>query len=71
MSSSLVNVDKEVFVAKRMSIAEVLERELSPAEDAVVVVSGPNGMADEARVEVARLGRKGYRVKLIEEAFSW
>jgi hypothetical protein len=71
LSSALAGVDKEIFVGKRMDIVEVLKRELSPKEDSVVLVSGPNGMADDARVAVSALGRRGYRVRLVEEAFSW
>ena len=68
---TLEGVDKEVFVGKRMDIGKVLEREFAKGEETTVVSSGPHGMADEVRIAVARLGREGYRVRLVEEAFSW
>ncbi|KAL9004309.1 MAG: hypothetical protein Q9188_002873 [Gyalolechia gomerana] len=74
MAPSLVGVEQETFVGKRMNIAEVLHRELSDvAITAVVLVSGPSEMADEVRCVLSELGRqsKGLKVKLLEEAFSW
>lgn len=71
LSTTLAQVDKQVFVGGRMDVASMLERELTKGEDAVVLSSGPHGMADDVRFAVAALGRKGYSVSLIEEAFSW
>jgi predicted ferric reductase len=71
---ALAGVDKELYIGKRMVVADVLEKELGGgSEDAVVVVSGPPGMADEARMAVNSLGRRNGKgsIKLIEESFSW
>ena len=74
IAPSLSGVERETYVGKRMNIAEVLHRELSDsATTAVVLVSGPSEMADEVRCITGELGRqkKGIKVKLVEEAFSW
>ncbi|KAL8733939.1 MAG: hypothetical protein Q9181_003390 [Wetmoreana brouardii] len=74
MAPSLVGVEQETYVGKRMNIAEVLPRALSDVTaTAVVLVSGPSEMADEVRCVVSELGRQkeGIKVKLVEEAFSW
>jgi hypothetical protein len=71
LEGTLAGVDKEVWVGKRMRVRSVLERELTKGESAVIVSSGPHGMADEVRIAVSELGRKGYAVRLVEEAFSW
>ncbi|KAL9009203.1 MAG: hypothetical protein Q9173_005751 [Seirophora scorigena] len=74
MAGPLQGVETETFVGKRMNIGEVLRKELSAGVgEAVVLVSGPSEMADEARCVVGELGRggKGMEVKLLEEAFSW
>lgn len=74
MAPSLSGVEQETFVGKRMDISKVLHEELSDsATSAVVLVSGPSEMADEARCVVCEIGRqaKGIKVKLVEEAFSW
>ncbi|KAL8718847.1 MAG: hypothetical protein Q9225_004073 [Loekoesia sp. 1 TL-2023] len=74
MAPSLGGVEQEIYVGKRMSIREVLYKELGDGgSTAVVLVSGPSGMADEVRCVISELGRqkKGVKVKLVEEAFSW
>lgn len=74
MAPSLSGVEQETFMGKRMDISKVLHKELSDsATSAVVLVSGPSEMADEARCVVCEIGRqtKGIKVKLVEEAFSW
>ena len=73
MAPSLSGVEQDIYVGKRMDIAEVLHRELGGgATTAVVLVSGPSEMADEVRCVVCGIGRqKGIKVKLLEEAFSW
>lgn len=74
MAPSLVGVEQETYVGKRMSIPEVLHRELrDTAITVAVLVSGPSDMADEVRCVISKLGRQGrsIHVKLIEEAFSW
>lgn len=73
MKDSLAGVEKEVFLVERMNVRSALEREVSITKGKVlVVVSGPEGLADEVRVVVSELGRrKGVSVSLVEEAFSW
>lgn len=74
MAPCLIGVEKETYVGKRMNIAEMLNKELRNSRTtAVVLVSGPNEMADEVRCVVSELSRqkKDIKVKLIEEAFSW
>ncbi|KAF2104813.1 ferric reductase like transmembrane component [Rhizodiscina lignyota] len=74
MEESLREVEKELFVGHRMNIAQELEGELRHSgNDAVVVVSGPASMADDARNAVCSLTLKGKNVavRLVEESFSW
>ena len=74
MRPSLSGVEQEIYIGKRMNIADVLHKELSgSATNTVVLVSGPSEMADEVRCVISELGRqkKGIKVKLVEEAFSW
>lgn len=74
MAPSLVGVEQETYVGRRMSIPEALDRELRDTTITVaVLVSGPRDMADEVRCVVSKLGRQrsGIHVKLVEEAFSW
>ena len=74
MAPSLGGVEQETFVGKRMNITQVLHKELcDDTNTAVVLVSGPSEMADEVRSVVCEIGRqkKGVKVKLLEEAFSW
>ena len=72
-----------ISAGRRFDIAALLARELLPPSlegrgvegmgpgGTTVVVCGPAAMADEVRVAVARLGRRGVVVRLIEESFSW
>ena len=74
MASSLSGVEQQTYAGKRMNIGEVLRKELSDtATTAVVLVSGPSEMADEVRYVICDLGRQQscFKVKLLEEAFSW
>ena len=74
MALSLAGIEKRTYVGKRMTVREVLRKEVSdPAMTIAVLVSGPSGMADEVRYAICELGRqrKGIKVKLVEEAFSW
>ena len=74
MAPCLSGVELESYIGKRMNISQVLHEELCDgATSAVVLVSGPSEMADEARCVVCELGRRkgAIKVKLVEEAFSW
>ncbi|KAL8691051.1 MAG: hypothetical protein Q9218_003635 [Villophora microphyllina] len=73
MAPSLTTTEREVFVGKRMNVAEVLHKELdNNGGTTVVLVSGPSEMADEVRCVVSEIGRqkKDVKVKLLEEAFT-
>lgn len=70
----LRDVDKEVFIGNRMNIRAVLQEEALYAGEGglTVLVSGPGGMADEARSAVSEIGRQGkVDIRLVDEAFSW
>lgn len=64
-----------VFLERRMDIPRILAAEVARFSGPVpvtVLVSGPPGMADEVRVEVARLARDtGAVLMLVEEVFGW
>ncbi|KAL8953431.1 MAG: hypothetical protein Q9222_000705 [Ikaeria aurantiellina] len=74
MAPSLGEVEREVYVGRRMDIGEVLDKELGSEKGSIVVlVSGPSEMADEVRCVFNGIAkrREGLRIKLVEEAFSW
>lgn len=73
MAPSLVGIEKEVFVGKRMNVGTVLRGEVSGGDgEVVVLVSGPCGMADEVRGLVCEIRRRGTgRIRLVEENFGW
>ncbi|TLD37959.1 hypothetical protein E2P81_ATG03634 [Venturia nashicola] len=72
--ADLVGVDKETFVGQRMDVRAILEEELAGdrSKGAVVVVSGPPGLADDVRAVVSELGRRkdAWPVKLVDESFG-
>ncbi|KAF2825086.1 ferric reductase-like protein transmembrane component 4 [Ophiobolus disseminans] len=73
-SGVLANVALEVFVGERMCIKDILEAEVERAcgGGIAVLVSGPEGMSDEVRRTVGDIvGRKGAKVDLFVENFSW
>ncbi|KAE9978934.1 hypothetical protein EG327_007195 [Venturia inaequalis] len=74
LTNDLRGIDKEVFIGQRMDVRAVLEQELSGdrAKGAVVVVSGPPGLADDVRAIVSELGRQkdAWPVKLVDESFG-
>ncbi|RSL58226.1 hypothetical protein CEP54_007886 [Fusarium duplospermum] len=64
--------DVSISVGKRFDLKAVLAEELgSVTSGTTVVVCGPSGMADEVRVAVTDLGKRGSVVRLIEESFAW
>lgn len=67
-------VEVVVAVGERFDIGRVLEEELVGEKGVwggtTVVVCGPAGMADEVRVVVAGLARRGAVVRFMEERFS-
>lgn len=66
------DVEVSVSVGERFDIRAIIEAEVkSNKGGTMVVVCGPAGMADDARVAVASLGRHGCLVKLVEETFVW
>ncbi|KAG7284023.1 hypothetical protein NEMBOFW57_010381 [Staphylotrichum longicolle] len=69
-----LGAEVRVSVGKRFNFPEVLEAELVSGEMAggtTVLVCGPPGMADEVRLAVVALGRRGAAVRLAEERFGW
>ncbi|KAL5334604.1 hypothetical protein BJX70DRAFT_377733 [Aspergillus crustosus] len=63
-----------LFTERRMDIPRILEEEAGRTRGVAVtvVVSGPAGMADEARREVVRVVREfGAVMTFVEESFSW
>lgn len=74
MTDDLLAVDKEVFVGQRMDVRAILEKEIGgdQGKGAVVVVSGPAGLADDVRAVVCELGKKkgAWPVKLVDESFG-
>jgi Ferric reductase like transmembrane component len=74
-TGALSNVEKEIFVGKRMAIRDILENELghSTKSEVCVLVSGPEGMNDEVRNVVGDIVKKrsGIKVRLEVESFNW
>ncbi|KAH8434311.1 putative ferric-chelate reductase (Fre2) [Aspergillus melleus] len=63
-----------LFTERRMHIPSILEEEATraPGIPVTVVASGPGGMADEVRREVARVTRElGAVFTFMEDSFSW
>ncbi|KIW16144.1 hypothetical protein PV08_06195 [Exophiala spinifera] len=76
LANELVSVEKEVFIGKRMNVRDELEKEVSfagPRQHPVVVVSGPDSLADDVRNAVCAIAKRGNKVsiRLVEESFSW
>lgn len=76
-SSALFNKESpvkesEVRVGGRFDMREVLEIEAGNTRGVLgVVVCGPAGMCDDVRKVVVDLGKKGRKVEMRVEAFSW
>jgi hypothetical protein len=74
-TGALAHVEQEVFLGNRMRVGEVLREEVARAGggEVAVLVSGPEGMAAEARDEVRSIVVDGKEVKvsLFVESFSW
>jgi hypothetical protein len=72
------HVDVQVKIGERWDVHAIVRAEARNGVgkgDVVVMVSGPNGMADAVRAAVVRvnlalLSKRG-RVRLVEECFSW
>jgi NAD(P)H-flavin reductase len=66
------HIDVAVSIGERFHLAELLELELRQNKGGTtVVVCGPAGMADDARLVVTGLARHGIAVRFSEESFSW
>ncbi|KAL3481257.1 ferric reductase like transmembrane component-domain-containing protein [Aspergillus californicus] len=73
-SDQFARLNPVLFTERRMHIPSILEGEAAgaPGVPVTVVVSGPAGMADEVRREVARVVRElGAVMTFVEESFSW
>lgn len=76
LANELMNVEKEVFIGKRMNVREELEKEVNlagPGQHPVVMVSGPDSLADDVRNAVCAIAKRGTKIsiRLVEESFSW
>jgi len=68
----MAGVAVETTVGRRMDVAALVEEEAASAEGSLaVVVSGPPGMADEVRLAVAGVAKRGCEVEFVEESYSW
>lgn len=66
------NIDVTVSIGERFNLRQLLETELAGVHGGTtVVVCGPPGMADDARIAVTALARHGAVVRFSEESFSW
>lgn len=66
------NVEVEVKVGERYNLYALLEAELNKLHrGTTVVVCGPPGMTDDARIAVTSLARQGNTVRFSEHSFSW
>jgi len=69
---ALANVEKEIRVGGRFKLREVLEIEAAKGGEVLgVVVCGPAEMCDEVRRAVVCLGKRGKKIGMKVEAFSW
>lgn len=61
-----------VSVGKRVDIAATIRQEVEAVKGGTrVLVCGPGGMIDEARMAVAGLAKQGLAVYFVEESFIW
>jgi predicted ferric reductase len=63
----------EISVGKRLDISSILNTEIDGGvKYPMVLVSGPQSMADDVRATTVEIMRKtGINVKLLDESFSW
>lgn len=66
------SVEVEVRIGERYDLYGLLEAELHKLHrGTTVVVCGPPGMTDDARIAVTSLARQGKTVRFSEHSFSW
>lgn len=74
-TGQLANIEKGIFLSRRMNVQSILATELIEyaGGEVCVLVSGPKGMIDEVRNTVGEIARRGYdvKVRLEVESFSW
>lgn len=71
-SNAMTGVDVGTTVGRRMKIQSLIEAEaVREGGSLAVVVSGPPGMADEARMAVAAVAARGVEITFVEESYSW
>ncbi|KAK1585692.1 ferric reductase like transmembrane component [Colletotrichum navitas] len=58
-------------IMSRMDVGAVIRSHLETDHQTTVLVCGPGQMADEATMHVVNGVRDGFRVDLVEEAFTW
>jgi hypothetical protein len=74
MQPLLNDIETEVFVENKLNVTDILDRETQDTtQDIVIMVSGPARMTDEVRLVVSQIGRerKGVKLRLLEESFTW
>lgn len=71
-SNAMAGVDVVMTVGQRMDIRSLIEAEAAHEGGSLaVVVSGPPGMADEARMAVTAVATRGVEITFVEESYSW
>lgn len=74
LSDVLADVpEKDIKIGARLDFARILQHEVESGWEKVgVVLCGPNGLCDDARVEVIEAGKAGKTVlELSVDAYSW
>jgi len=76
MAGELQGLDVVYRVGERLDLREIIVAELARKDESGevgIVVSGPEGMADDARAIVCEVSKGAARrgVVFVDEAFSW
>lgn len=71
-SNAMAGVVIDTTVGRRMDVRALIEAEAARKEGSLaVVVSGPGGMADEVRMAVVEVAKRGVEVVFVEESYTW
>jgi len=64
--------EKDIRIGQRLDIRGILAQEVENGWDRIgVVACGPGGLCDDVRAAVVELGRKGAKLELEVDAYSW
>ena len=64
--------EKDIRFGQRLDIRNILAQEVENGWDRIgVVACGPGGLCDDVRAAVVELGRKGAKLELEVDAYSW